>query len=99
MFRFAPPGFARLYTSLRLGLYAPIRELKFTRGSLARAIGSTAGNPFDVLKTRMMATEGLKTPALMDSARELYKAQGMGGFYRGLQANVARAMVLNGTKM
>eukprot|EP01034_Spumella_vulgaris_P011667 gene11667-14846_t len=23
----------------------------------------------------------------------------MGGFYRGLQANVARAMVLNGTKM
>ncbi len=24
---------------------------------------------------------------------------GMGGFYRGLQANVARAMVLNGTKM
>eukprot|EP01034_Spumella_vulgaris_P035034 gene35034-43201_t len=73
--------------------------LKFTAGSLAGAIGSTAGNPFDVLKTRMMATEGLKTPALMDSARELYKAQGMGGFYRGLQANVARAMVLNGTKM
>eukprot|EP01034_Spumella_vulgaris_P036999 gene36999-45639_t len=98
------------YTSLRLGLYAPIKDLmgvkkdsnfllKFTAGSLAGAIGSTAGNPFDVLKTRMMATEGLKTPALGDAARELYKAQGMGGFYRGLQANVARAMVLNGTKM
>ena len=27
-------------------------------GSLAGAIGSVAGNPFDVLKTRMMATEG-----------------------------------------
>ena len=24
---------------------------------------------------------------------------GVGGFYRGLQANVMRAMVLNGTKM
>ena len=27
-------------------------------GSLAGAIGSTVGNPFDVLKTRMMASEG-----------------------------------------
>lgn len=27
-------------------------------GSLAGALGSVAGNPFDVLKTRMMATEG-----------------------------------------
>lgn len=26
-------------------------------------------------------------------------SQGIGGFYRGLEANVARAMVLNGTKM
>merc|ERR1712070_222098 len=25
--------------------------------------------------------------------------QGVGGFYRGIEANVARAMVLNGTKM
>ena len=52
------------YTSLRLGLYAPIKELmgatspdapfylKFGSGSLAGAIGSLAGNPFDVLKVR-----------------------------------------------
>jgi len=98
------------YTSLRLGLYAPIKKamnikkdssffLKFTAGSLAGAIGSTAGNPFDVLKTRMMATEGLKTPSIGTAASALYKAQGIAGFYRGLQANVMRAMVLNGTKM
>ena len=29
----------------------------------------------------------------------LYQLQGISGFYRGLQANVMRAMVLNGTKM
>ena len=52
------------YTSLRLGLYAPIKELfgagdpnapfilKFGAGSAAGAIGSLAGNPFDVLKVR-----------------------------------------------
>jgi len=27
-------------------------------GSISGALGSIAGNPFDVLKTRMMASEG-----------------------------------------
>jgi len=98
------------YTSLRLGLYAPIKHamgltnnssffLKFAAGSLAGAIGSTAGNPFDVLKTRMMASEGKATPKLSVAASTLYRSQGLKGFYRGLEANVMRAMVLNGTKM
>jgi len=98
------------YTSLRLGLYGPIKHamniksdshffFKFSAGSLAGAIGSTVGNPFDVLKTRMMASEGKAAPGLGAAASELYKAQGVSGFYRGLQANVMRAMVLNGTKM
>lgn len=97
------------YTSLRLGLYSPIKHvmglkkdspfvLKFAAGSLAGAIGSLAGNPFDVLKTRLMASEG-KVGSLSSAAGELYRAQGITGFYRGLEANVMRAMVLNGTKM
>jgi hypothetical protein len=97
------------YTSLRLGLYSPIKHamgvkkdsnflLKFAAGSGAGAIGSIAGNPFDVLKTRLMAAEG-KVAGLGEAAAGLYKQQGIGGFYRGLQANVMRAMVLNGTKM
>lgn len=57
------------------------------------------GNPFDVLKTRMMASEGKEPPALGTAAKELYAQQGTAGFYRGLEANVMRAMVLNGTKM
>jgi hypothetical protein len=98
------------YTSLRIGLYGPIKKvmgvtndspffLKFTAGSLAGALGSAVGNPFDVLKTRMMATEGQEAPSFARTASAIYKGQGMGGFYRGIEANVMRAMVLNGTKM
>lgn len=98
------------YTSLRLGLYSPIKKLmgvtndssfflKFTAGSLAGAIGSVVGNPFDVLKTQMMATEGTTKPSLLNSGKAVYSSQGIGGFYRGIEANIMRAMVLNGTKM
>jgi len=99
------------YTSLRLGLYEPIKVafgaadknapfiMKFLAGSTAGAIGSLAGNPFDVLKTRMMTAEGKEPPSFATAAGSLYKDQGLGGFYRGLEANIARAMVLNGTKM
>lgn len=53
------------YTSLRLGLYEPCKIAfgcttpenttflkKFAAGSAAGALGSIAGNPFDVLKVR-----------------------------------------------
>jgi len=98
------------YTSIRLGLYEPIKIamgadgpdtpflLKFAAGSSAGAIGSLFGNPFDVLKTKMMANTG-KVPAISETAMKLYKAQGVGGLYRGIEANIMRAMVLNGTKM
>eukprot|EP00605_Chrysophyceae_sp_TOSAG23-4_P002453 GSChrysophyteH1.ASY1.ANO1.2712.1 assembled CDS len=97
------------YTSLRLGLYDPIKKimgvkpdsmfiLKFTAGSLAGALGSIVGNPFDVLKTRLMTAEG-GGATMKRVAKDLYEVQGLKGFYRGMQANVMRAMVLNGTKM
>lgn len=75
------------YTSLRLGLYDPIKHalnvkkdspfvFKFAAGSLAGAIGSVAGNPFDVLKTRMMASAAKQAPKLGETAAELYRQQG-----------------------
>mmetsp|Transcript_33281 Transcript_33281/g.50948 ORF Transcript_33281/g.50948 Transcript_33281/m.50948 type:complete len:300 (-) Transcript_33281:129-1028(-) len=100
------------YTSLRLGLYEPVKVLfgatskenssflkKFAAGSAAGALGSLAGNPFDVLKTKMMASEGKVVPSIVGTAVDLYKNRGIGGFYRGIDSNIARAMVLNGTKM
>jgi hypothetical protein len=99
------------YTSLRLGLYEPIKVLfganepgapfilKFSAGSAAGAIGSLAGNPFDVLKTKMMASSGKEVPSMVKTGKDLLASQGIGGFYRGIDSNIARAMVLNGTKM
>lgn len=100
------------YTSLRLGLYEPIKIIfgandpqttnllkKFAAGSAAGAIGSLAGNPFDVLKTKMMASKGTTVPSISATAQELYMNQGIVGFYRGIDSNIVRAMVLNGTKL
>ena len=98
------------YTSLRIGLYGPIKTAfgvtndshflhKFGAGSLAGALGSIVGNPFDVLKTQMMASEGKEPPSVAKVGRKIMESQGIGGFYRGMEANVMRAMVLNGTKM
>lgn len=75
------------YTSLRLGMYAPIKEvmgvnndsnffLKFAAGSAAGALGSAAGNPFDVLKTRMMANGAKDGPNIVQTATVLYEKQG-----------------------
>ena len=99
------------YTSLRLGLYEPCKVAfgcttpetttfvkKFLAGSAAGALGSLAGNPFDVLKTKMMASEG-SVPSISGTAKDLFKNQGVSGFYRGIDSNILRAMVLNGTKM
>ena len=71
---------------------------KFLAGALAGAIGSCAGNPFDVLKTKMMANKD-SNEGLGFYASEVMKAEGIMGFYKGFNTNVIRAMVLNATKM
>ena len=84
------------YTSLRLGLYEPMKGLvgadqpnagigsKFLAGALAGGIGSTAGNPFDVLKTRMMAYEGKENRGVGYFFNDVKTNQGYAGFYKGL---------------
>merc|ERR1712157_295095 len=47
----------------------------------------------------MGASEKREAISLADTAKDLFKNQGISGFYRGIDSNVARAMVLNGTKM
>ncbi len=99
------PAWAReaSYTSLRLGLYGPLKTVfgvtkdsnfmvKFAVGSLAGAIGSIAGNPFDVLKTRLMTSEGKAAPSFGRAASELYAHRGVSGFYRGLEVRRCAAL-------
>jgi len=71
---------------------------KFIAGALAGAIGSCAGNPFDVLKTKMMANKD-STDGLGTVAGQVMRDEGFMGFYKGFNTNVIRAMVLNATKM
>lgn len=95
------------YTSIKLGAYGPIKTLlgdrgdapfyiKFLSGSVSGALGSFVGNPFDVMKTMQMAGTDNSLGSLM---KQMYSEQGIAGFYRGIEANIMRAIVLNGTKM
>eukprot|EP00535_Pseudo-nitzschia_heimii_P001103 CAMPEP_0197173534 /NCGR_PEP_ID=MMETSP1423-20130617/426_1 /TAXON_ID=476441 /ORGANISM="Pseudo-nitzschia heimii, Strain UNC1101" /LENGTH=284 /DNA_ID=CAMNT_0042622361 /DNA_START=126 /DNA_END=980 /DNA_ORIENTATION=- len=98
------------YTAIRLGAYAPVRDaigagnpdspayMKFFAGALTGAIGSIAGNPFDVLKTLSQTNKGESVP-LSTLVGQMYRNQGVAGFYRGVNVNVMRAIVLNATKM
>lgn len=115
-----PPGFYRgiqaawlrevTYTSMKLGLYGPMKDvfgasgsdapfvLKFAAGSTAGGLGSVVGNPWDLVKTRLMTSTGTPIP-LGKAVKAVYAEQGLAGMWRGVGANVTRACVLNGTKM
>lgn len=98
------------YTSVKLGAYTPVRNaigagsadspiyLKFFAGALTGGVGSVVGNPFDVCKT-LAQTNTDKSASLSGMVTNLYKDQGVKGFYRGVQVNILRACVLNATKM
>ncbi len=95
------------YSSIRLGLYEPFKNMlggtdpkhtpfwiKLCAGSMSGFVGSVIGNPTDLLKVRMQAGEDT-VHSLTWHLRDLYQLNGISGFYRGLQANVTRAMILN----
>jgi hypothetical protein len=57
------------YTSIKLGAYAPVRDmlgagsdapfyLKFLAGAITGGVGSFVGNPFDVMKVREGSERG-----------------------------------------
>jgi len=97
------------YTSVKLGAYAPVRNmvgagspdspfyLKFLAGAITGGVGSVIGNPFDVCKT--LAQTNTDGSSLQKLVGDLYKDQGVNGFYRGVQVNILRACILNATKM
>jgi hypothetical protein len=87
------------YTAIKMGAYAPVRDALAGEGNTATVVqmlvagcvtgaaGAAVSNPFDLLKTMQMNNESSKPPALGQLAKELYRDQGWGGFYRGLSAN------------
>ena len=94
--------------SMRLGLYDPIKILvgatadasplkKFLAGALAGAVGSFTGNPFNVIKLKMMANKDNRGPG--EIIKEVWKNQGLLGFYTGFGSSVIRAMIMNATQV
>ena len=47
----------------------------------------------------MMAYEGRASPQIGLFIKDLYRNQGFWGFYKGIEANIMRAMVMNATMM
>ncbi|KAL7525621.1 hypothetical protein ACHAXR_001081, partial [Thalassiosira sp. AJA248-18] len=72
--------------------------LKFLAGAITGGVGSVIGNPFDVCKT-LAQTNTQAGTTLTSLVTNLYRDQGMAGFYRGVEVNIMRACVLNATKM
>ena len=98
------------YAAMKIGGYAPMRDalgahrsdapvgLKFAAGGISGAVGSALGNPFDVLKTLSQTNKGVNLP-FTTLVGNMYKEQGIQGFFRGLKVNVMRAFVLSASQM
>jgi hypothetical protein len=100
-----------IYSSLRLGMYEPFKRmlgatdpkntpfyLKFLAGGMSGFIGSALANPTDLLKVRMQAWEGAPH-SLNWHVKDVYQHWGIKGFYKGVEATIIRAFLLNATKL
>ena len=96
------------YSTLRLGLYEPIKRnlgegdaiwKKFAAGALSGMIGSAIANPADLLKTRAQAQAPGEYKTLSWFVKDIYRNGGISGFYVGVTPTVVRATLLNGTKL
>ena len=72
--------------------------LKFLAGAITGGVGSVIGNPFDVCKT-LAQTNTDKSVNLGALVGNMYRDQGIAGFYRGVEVNILRACILNASKM
>ena len=97
-----------VYSTLRLGLYEPIKRvagvnkdsnfaMKFICGSASGLVGSTIANPADLLKIRMQADTG--SHSIGWHIRDVYGHNGIVGFWKGVGPTCIRAMIMNGTKL
>eukprot|EP01017_Pseudomicrothorax_dubius_P033490 TRINITY_DN4490_c0_g3_i1.p2 TRINITY_DN4490_c0_g3~~TRINITY_DN4490_c0_g3_i1.p2 ORF type:complete len:298 (-),score=84.58 TRINITY_DN4490_c0_g3_i1:1064-1957(-) len=99
------------YSSLRLGLYEPFKQLlgekdpkttpywkKFVSGGMSGGLASAIANPLDLLKVRLQASES-HHKSIVGEIRTIYETAGFWGFYRGTLPTVTRAIILNAVKL
>ena len=99
------------YSSVRLGLYEPFKQLfgatdrahtpfyiMLISGAMSGMVASAIANPADLLKIRMQTWE--KEPhSIFWHVKEVHRHNGFSGFYRGVQATMSRAIVVNATQL
>jgi len=103
-----------VYTSIRFGLFYEIKDrIKHSKGReanafenaaaslLSGAVGSLAGNPFDLALVRMQSDNNLpenekrKYKNVFDAVSRTVKEEGVLTLWRGCLPTVARAMAMN----
>jgi len=108
------PGIWRqgIYSSIKMGIYNPLKDVlskkffpskegnttifhRVIAGGMAGSIGSTFSNPFDILKIRMQSGDINRSSKCFP---ELYKL-GIEGLYRGINANIQRAFIVNASEL
>ena len=101
------------YSSLRFGLYEPLKVVldtsggkeelsvwkKVTAGLVAGAGAAAIASPTDLLMIQMAASKQFPPPTMAQVAREVIARDGVAGLYKGLGTTVTRAAVLGATKM
>ena len=100
------------YSTVRIGCYEKIKRYfsadinqigffqKFFAGGIAGAIGCLVGNPGDILKIRLINDiNNLKYKGLIDASKQIFEKDGFGGFFKGLNVNISRAIIVNATEL
>lgn len=101
------------YTSLSMVLYEPIRNtfssfssdpsnpgffLRLLAGGTAGGIGIAVMNPTEVVKTKMQANQ-LRKLTMREVIMEVWKKEGVLGFWSGVKPNVVRTFLVNAAEL
>jgi len=65
----------------------------FLAGGVAGAASVAGNNPIDVVKTNMQGLDAHKYNGPMDCARQIWKHEGVGGFYKGIMPRMTRVVL------
>eukprot|EP00928_Gymnodinium_smaydae_P045941 TRINITY_DN30583_c0_g1_i1.p1 TRINITY_DN30583_c0_g1~~TRINITY_DN30583_c0_g1_i1.p1 ORF type:complete len:286 (-),score=27.42 TRINITY_DN30583_c0_g1_i1:390-1247(-) len=77
-------------TKHRIARYTGLKDgvaLRFSASMIAGVVTTTASNPFDVIKTRVMVDQG---SSVLSVSRQLLRQEGPRGFLKGWGANYSR---------
>lgn len=92
-----------IYTTTRVGLYEYLRTedskftSKFLAGSVAGGVAQLIASPTDLVKVKLQTATltGNKHTTSFNIIKNIYKTQGIKGFYYGWKPNVMRSISVN----